>query len=158
MIPRVALSNVIKCRQAHWFPSNATTLIQARARAANTGSMAVLSSGIGLAGLLLIFSGFLFTKAASFDTSRGDKFKALAKLTLLALARQGDYTTALFKLRHYPAAKIIENHMGKAFVKVQQQIIIGPGPAFLYPSLMNGGLAPAPRDVVVSNVLPSTSE
>ena len=45
--------------------------------------LAVLSSGIGLAGLLLIFSGFLFSKAASFDTTRGDKFRVLAKLTLV---------------------------------------------------------------------------
>jgi hypothetical protein len=44
--------------------------------------LAVLSSGIALAGLLLIFSGFLFAKAASFPTKRGDKFKSLAKLTL----------------------------------------------------------------------------
>jgi hypothetical protein len=44
--------------------------------------LAVLSSAIGLAGLLLIFSGFLFSKAASFGTVRGDKFKALAKFTL----------------------------------------------------------------------------
>jgi len=44
--------------------------------------LAVLSSGIALAGLLLIFSGFLFSKSASFDSKRGDKFKGLAKLTL----------------------------------------------------------------------------
>ena len=45
--------------------------------------LAVLSSGIALAGLLLIFSGFLFSKAASFDTKRGDKFRTLARLTLI---------------------------------------------------------------------------
>jgi hypothetical protein len=45
--------------------------------------LTVMSSGIALAGLLLIFSGFLFSKAASFSTERGDKFKVLAKLTLL---------------------------------------------------------------------------
>jgi hypothetical protein len=45
--------------------------------------LATLSSGIALAGLLLIFSGFLFSKAASFETRRGEKFKALAKLTLI---------------------------------------------------------------------------
>jgi hypothetical protein len=44
--------------------------------------LAVLQSGIGLAGLLLIFSGFLFSKAATFDTVRGDKFRTLAKITL----------------------------------------------------------------------------
>jgi hypothetical protein len=47
--------------------------------------LAVLSSAIGLAGLLLIFSGFLFTKAASFETDRGDKFKVLAKATLVPI-------------------------------------------------------------------------
>jgi hypothetical protein len=44
--------------------------------------LAVLSSAIGLAGLLLIFSGFLFSKVASFSTTRGDKFRTLAKLTI----------------------------------------------------------------------------
>jgi hypothetical protein len=45
--------------------------------------LAVLQSGIGLAGLLLIFSGFLFTKAASFDSSRrGDKYRWLALATI----------------------------------------------------------------------------
>jgi hypothetical protein len=51
--------------------------------AKNDTILAVLSSGIALAGLLLVFSGFLFAKAASFDSKRGDKFKALAKLTLI---------------------------------------------------------------------------
>jgi hypothetical protein len=45
--------------------------------------LTIFSSGIALAGLLLIFSGFLFSKAASFDTKRGDKYKLLAKLTLV---------------------------------------------------------------------------
>ena len=45
--------------------------------------LAVLQSGLGLAGLLLIFSGFLFSKASLFDTRRGNKFKLLAKLTLV---------------------------------------------------------------------------
>jgi hypothetical protein len=45
--------------------------------------LSVLSSAIALAGLLLIFSGFLFAKAASFETSRGDKFKVLARWTLV---------------------------------------------------------------------------
>ena len=45
--------------------------------------LATLSSGIALAGLLLIFSGFLFSKATSFETRRGEKFKTLAKLTLI---------------------------------------------------------------------------
>ena len=45
--------------------------------------LAVLSSGIALAGLLLIFAGFLFTKAASFESRRGDKFRLFAKFTLV---------------------------------------------------------------------------
>jgi hypothetical protein len=45
--------------------------------------LAILSSGIALAGLLLIFSGFLFAKAASFETRRGDKFRLFAKATLI---------------------------------------------------------------------------
>lgn len=47
--------------------------------------LAALQSGIALAGLLLIFSGFLFTKAASYDTRRGDKFKRLAQCTLIPI-------------------------------------------------------------------------
>jgi hypothetical protein len=40
--------------------------------------LAVLSSGIALAGLLLVFTGFLFAKAESYQTKRGDKFRRLA--------------------------------------------------------------------------------
>lgn len=45
--------------------------------------LAVLSTGIGLAGLLLIFSGFLVSKAATFSTSRGDKYNRLAFSTIV---------------------------------------------------------------------------
>jgi hypothetical protein len=45
--------------------------------------LAIFSSGIALAGLLLIFSGFLFSKAASYGTKRGDKYTIFAKLTLI---------------------------------------------------------------------------
>lgn len=45
--------------------------------------LAVLSSGIALAGLLLVFSAFLFSKAGSFETRRGDKFRMLARSTLI---------------------------------------------------------------------------
>jgi hypothetical protein len=45
--------------------------------------LAVLSSGIALAGLLLVFSGFLFTKAASFETKRGDRYRWFARATLV---------------------------------------------------------------------------
>jgi hypothetical protein len=50
----------------------------------NTDSiLAVLQSGIGLAGLLLIFSGFLVAKADTYETRRGEKYKRLALWTLL---------------------------------------------------------------------------
>jgi hypothetical protein len=45
--------------------------------------LAVLSSAIALAGLLLIFSGFLFAKAASFETKRGDKYRWFGRATLI---------------------------------------------------------------------------
>jgi hypothetical protein len=45
--------------------------------------LAILSSGIALAGLLLIFSGFLIAKAESYDTRRGDTYKRLARGTLV---------------------------------------------------------------------------
>ena len=38
--------------------------------------LAVLSSAIALAGLLLIFSGFLFSKVSSFETRRGARILA----------------------------------------------------------------------------------
>jgi hypothetical protein len=48
--------------------------------------LAVLSTGVGLAGLLLIFSGFLVSKAASFSsTSRADKYKWLALSTIIPI-------------------------------------------------------------------------
>jgi hypothetical protein len=45
--------------------------------------LAVLQSSIGLAGLLLIFAGFLVTKAESYESRRGDKYKYLAISTLI---------------------------------------------------------------------------
>jgi hypothetical protein len=47
--------------------------------------LAILSSGIAVAGLLLVFSGFLMTKAESFSASVGDKYKWLALLSLLPI-------------------------------------------------------------------------
>jgi|SRR6267154_1481487 len=47
--------------------------------------LAVLSSGIGLAGLLLVFAGFLATKAESFTAVMGEKYKWLALGTLLPI-------------------------------------------------------------------------
>jgi hypothetical protein len=40
--------------------------------------LAVLQSDIAIAGLVLIFSGFLFSRAAEYDTRYGDKFRWLA--------------------------------------------------------------------------------
>jgi hypothetical protein len=47
--------------------------------------LAVLQSGIALAGLLLIFSGYLFGRANSYAGRRGDIFKLYAKLTLIPI-------------------------------------------------------------------------
>ena len=48
--------------------------------------LAVLSSGIALAGLLLVFSGFLMSKAESFgSTVLGDKYKWLALASLVPI-------------------------------------------------------------------------
>lgn len=45
--------------------------------------LAVLQAGIALAGLLLVFSGFLVSKADTYETRRGKKYKFLALATLL---------------------------------------------------------------------------
>jgi hypothetical protein len=45
--------------------------------------LAVLQTGIGLAGLLLIFSGFLASKGTSYGTRRGDKYSWLSMSTLI---------------------------------------------------------------------------
>jgi hypothetical protein len=45
--------------------------------------LAVFQAGIALAGLLLVFSGFLVSKAATYETKRGDKYKRLAISTLI---------------------------------------------------------------------------
>jgi cytochrome bd-type quinol oxidase subunit 2 len=47
--------------------------------------LAVLQGGIGLAGLLLVFSGFLVSKAEASQTRRGDKFKHLALASLVPI-------------------------------------------------------------------------
>ena len=48
--------------------------------------LAVFQSGIDLAGLLLVFSGFLLSKADSFNsTRRGEKYRKLFYLTLIPL-------------------------------------------------------------------------
>jgi glucose uptake protein GlcU len=47
--------------------------------------LGLLGAILGVSGLLLVFCGFLFTKAESFETARGDKFKRLAKLGVIPL-------------------------------------------------------------------------
>src|SRR5689334_4083673 len=41
--------------------------------------IAILGSSVGLAGLLLVFVGFVYSKAGSFQTRRGDFYKNVAK-------------------------------------------------------------------------------
>lgn len=45
--------------------------------------LAVLQSDIGIAALILVFTGFLLTKAATYETKRGDKYRVIALLSLL---------------------------------------------------------------------------
>ncbi|MBN1548333.1 MAG: hypothetical protein JW902_16910 [Syntrophaceae bacterium] len=45
----------------------------------------VLGSDIGLAGLILVFAGFLLSKAGDFDGRRGDKFRLLARWSLVPI-------------------------------------------------------------------------
>jgi uncharacterized membrane protein len=40
--------------------------------------LAVLQSDLALAGLILVFSGFIMSKAETYDTRRGDKYRYLA--------------------------------------------------------------------------------
>jgi hypothetical protein len=47
--------------------------------------LAVLQSGIALAGLLLIFSGFLISKAESYQSRRADIYKRIALATLFPI-------------------------------------------------------------------------
>jgi uncharacterized membrane protein (DUF485 family) len=48
-------------------------------------ALGLLAAILSVAGLLLVFCGFLFTKAESFETARGDKFKLLAKVGIIPL-------------------------------------------------------------------------
>jgi uncharacterized membrane protein len=45
--------------------------------------LAVLQSDIGIAGLILVFVGFLLTKGETYETRRGDKYRVIALLSLL---------------------------------------------------------------------------
>jgi hypothetical protein len=49
--------------------------------------LAVLSNDIAVAGLLLVFAGFVITKAESFqNVTRGDRYRWLARAALLPIA------------------------------------------------------------------------
>lgn len=49
-------------------------------------ALGLLGAILAAAGLLLVFCGYLFTKAESYETVRGDKFKILAKIGAVPLA------------------------------------------------------------------------
>ena len=48
-------------------------------------AIGLLGAIVAVAGLLLVFSGFLFTKAESIDSRRGDKFRTIGKLGVIPL-------------------------------------------------------------------------
>lgn len=45
--------------------------------------IAVLGASVSLAGLLLVFIGFVYARAESFETKRGDAYRRAAKLGLV---------------------------------------------------------------------------
>ena len=45
--------------------------------------VAILGASVGLAGLLLVFVGFVYARAESFETRRGDRYRFVAKIGLL---------------------------------------------------------------------------
>jgi glucose uptake protein GlcU len=47
--------------------------------------LGLLGAIMGVSGLLLVFCGFLFTKAESYESKRGEKFKLLAKAGVIPL-------------------------------------------------------------------------
>jgi len=47
--------------------------------------LGLLGAILGVAGLLLVFCGFLFTKADSLEPIRGDKYRLWAKLGIIPL-------------------------------------------------------------------------
>jgi hypothetical protein len=49
-------------------------------------ALGLLGAILAVAGLLLVFSGFLFTKAESFESKRGDKFRLMGKLGVIPLS------------------------------------------------------------------------
>jgi hypothetical protein len=48
-------------------------------------TLVALFSGIALAWLLLIFSGFLLAKTASYETRRGERYRWFARATLIPI-------------------------------------------------------------------------
>jgi hypothetical protein len=46
-------------------------------------ALAIMGAAISIAGLLLVFAGFLLTKAESYETKRGDVYRNFAKLSLV---------------------------------------------------------------------------
>ena len=76
--------------------------------------LAVLQSDIAVAGLVLIFAGFLQTKASEYDTKRGDKYRWLSAAGMIPVivalvsawlcinsieGKQGDATASLSALK-----------------------------------------------------------
>jgi hypothetical protein len=45
--------------------------------------LAILQAAIAMAGLLLVFVGFVYAKAGDYDSRRGDKFRLAAKLGIV---------------------------------------------------------------------------
>jgi hypothetical protein len=45
--------------------------------------VAVLGTSVGLAGLLLVFVGFVYARADAFQTKRADRYRTLAKLGMI---------------------------------------------------------------------------
>ena len=48
-------------------------------------ALAMMGAAVGLAGLLLVFSGFLLARAAQYETKRGDVYRILAKVGLIPI-------------------------------------------------------------------------
>ena len=44
--------------------------------------IAILGAAVGLAGLLLVFIGFVYSRAEGFETRRGDRYRLVAKVGL----------------------------------------------------------------------------
>lgn len=51
-------------------------------------ALAIMGAAVGLAGLLLVFSGFLLARAAQYESKRGDVYRVFAKFGLLSHRRR----------------------------------------------------------------------